>query len=219
MSSTLPASSAWRCFALLVSASSRLKVSISPNTLAVSAKRQRRRRHQRAVLCRQHLMHAVTEFMRERHHVARLALIVHQHVGMRRRRGRMRERARRLAGPHRRIDPAIGEKTLGDIGHLGREAAIGGQHHVPGIGPGDAAGGGERQRRVAVPMREFLLFEPARLQPIIAMRQPRIGGANRTHQRIDHLALDAVVRDAANPRRRQNRASDRKSPCPWRACW
>src|SRR5665647_3956648 len=37
MSSTLPASSAWRCFTLLVCASSRLKVSISPNTLAVSA--------------------------------------------------------------------------------------------------------------------------------------------------------------------------------------
>jgi hypothetical protein len=37
MSSTLPASSACRCLALLVWASSRLKVSISPNTLAVSA--------------------------------------------------------------------------------------------------------------------------------------------------------------------------------------
>ena len=37
MSSTLPASSAWRCLALLVCANSRLKVSISPNTLAVSA--------------------------------------------------------------------------------------------------------------------------------------------------------------------------------------
>ena len=93
--------------------------------------RQRRRRHQRAVLGRQHLMHAVAEFMGERHHVARLALIIHQHIGMRRRRGRMRERARRLARPHRRIDPAIGEKPLGDVGHLGRETAIGRQHHVP----------------------------------------------------------------------------------------
>ena len=123
---------------------------------------QRRRRHQRAVLGRQHLMHAVAEFMGERHHVARLALIIHQHIRMRRRRGRMRECARRLAGPHRRIDPAIGEKPLGDAGHFRREAAIGRQHHVPGVGPGDTAGGGERQRRVAIPMREFLLFEPAR---------------------------------------------------------
>ena len=155
--------------------------------------RQRRRRHQRAVLRRQHLMHAVAEFMGERHHVARLALIVHQHVRMRRRRGRVRERAGRLAGPHRRIDPAIGEKSLGDAGHFGRESAIGRQHHVLGVGPGDAAGGGKRQRRVAIPMRELLLFEPACLELIIAMRQPRIGRANRTHQRIDDLALDAVV--------------------------
>ena len=80
--------------------------------------RQRRRRHQRSVLGRQHLVHAMAEFMRQRHHVARLALVVHQHIGMRRRRGRMRERARRLARPHRRIDPAIGEETFRDRGHL-----------------------------------------------------------------------------------------------------
>jgi hypothetical protein len=104
----------------------------------------------------------------------------------------MRECARRLAGPYRRIDPAIGEKTLRDIGHLRREAAIGRQDHIAGVGPGDAAGGGERQRRVAIPMRELLLFEPACLELIIAMRQFRIGRANRTHQRIDHLALDAI---------------------------
>ena len=41
-------------------------------------------------------------------------------------------------------------------------------------------------------MRELLLFEPARLKRIIAMRQPRIGCADRTDQRIDDLALDAV---------------------------
>src|SRR4029453_13203602 len=123
MSSTLPASSAWRCLALEVCANSRLKVSISPKTLAVSAsvsgvgaitapffpastrsetrravraagglrqqplegqhfaenagglgQRQRRRRHQRAVLRRQHLMHAMANLMGERHPVARLAL-------------------------------------------------------------------------------------------------------------------------------------------------
>ena len=135
----------------------------------------------------------MAELMGERHHVARLALVVHQHVGMRRRRGRMRERARRLAGPHRRIDPAVGEEALGDVGHARREAAIGRQHHVLRLGPGDAAGRGERQRRVAVPMRQLLLFEPAGLQPVIAMRQFRIGRAHRGDQRIDDLALDAVV--------------------------
>ena len=49
-----------------------------------------------------------------------------------------------------------------------------------------------RQRRVAVPVRQALLAEPLRLQRIIAMRQPRIGGAHRRHQRIDHFGLDAV---------------------------
>ena len=57
-------------------------------------------------------MHAVTEFVGERHHVARLALIIEQHIGMRRRHGRMREGARRLAGTHRRIDPFVVEEAF-----------------------------------------------------------------------------------------------------------
>ena len=76
--------------------------------------RQRRRRHQRAVRRRQHLMHAMAQLMGERHHVARLALVVQQHIRVRGRRGRMREGARRLAGPDRRVDPAIGEETFDD---------------------------------------------------------------------------------------------------------
>ena len=92
--------------------------------------RQRRRRHQRAVRRRQHLVHAVAELVRERHHVARLALVVQQHVGVRRRHGRMRERAGRLARPRRRVDPAVLEEALGDRRHLRRERAIGGEHGV-----------------------------------------------------------------------------------------
>ena len=178
--------------AFVVSDSSRLKVSISPNTLAVSASVSGVGAIS-APSGRQHLMHAMAEFMRQRHHVARLALVVHQHVRVRRRRGRMRERAGRLARPHRRVDPAIGEETLGDIGHFGREAAIGRQHHLLRLGPGDGAGRRERQRRVAVPMRELLLFEPAGFQLVIAVRQLWIGRAQRSDQRIHHLALDAVV--------------------------
>ena len=40
---------------------------------------------------------------------------------------------------------------------------------------------------------QLLLFEPAGLQRVIAMRQFRIGRAHRADQRIHHLALDAVV--------------------------
>ena len=135
----------------------------------------------------------MAEFMGERHHVARLTLVVQQHVRVRRGCGGVRESAWSLAGPHRRIDPAIGEKSLGDPCHLGRKSAIGRQHHVPGVWPADAAGGGKRQRRVAIPVRQFLLFKPACLQLVIAMRQPGIGGANRSNQRIDDFALHPVI--------------------------
>ena len=135
----------------------------------------------------------MAQFMGERHHVARLALIIHQHIRVRRRRGRVREGARRLARPYRRVDPAIGEKPLGNAGHFRRKSAIGRQHHVPGLRPGDHAGRGKRQRRVAIPMRKFLLFEPGGLQRVIAMRQSWIGRAHRADQRVDDFALDAVV--------------------------
>ena len=48
-------------------------------------------------------------------------------------------------------------------------------------------------------MLELVLAEPARLQRVIAVRQPRIGVAHRRDQRIDHLRLDAVRK---MPRRR-----------------
>ena len=49
-----------------------------------------------------------------------------------------------------------------------------------------------RQRRVAVPVRQPLFAEPFGLERVIAVRQPRIGGAHRRDQRIDHFALDPV---------------------------
>ena len=96
-------------------------------------------------------MHAVPQLMRERHHVARLALIVEQDIRVRRRRRRMRERARRLARAHRRIDPASIEETLGDFRHLRRESAVGGQHRVARLDPTHNARGHLRQRRIAIP--------------------------------------------------------------------
>ncbi len=66
------------------------------------------------------------------------------------------------------------------------------------LGPADRARRHLRQRRVAVPMRQPLLAEPSGLERIIAMRQPRIGGAHRRDQRIDHFALDPVVQCRAS---------------------
>ena len=91
---------ALRCFLSVVAASSFWKVSISPNTDAVSASVSGVGAISAPVGRRQHLMHAVAELVRQRHHVARLALVVEQHIRMRRRHGRMREGARLLAGPH-----------------------------------------------------------------------------------------------------------------------
>ncbi len=137
-------------------------------------------------------MHAMAEFMGQCHHVARLALIIHQHVRMRRRRGGVRECARRFTGAHWRIDPAVGEEAFRDGCHLWREIAVGLQNRDLRIAPADLTFRRERQRRVAVPVRQRLLFEPARLHLVVAMRQPRIGRAHRGDQRIDDFALNTV---------------------------
>ena len=154
--------------------------------------RQRRLRHEQALLGGEHLVHAMPKLVGERHHVARLALVVEQHVRMRRRHCRVGEGARRLAGPRRRVDPAPVEEVRGDRRHLRGEAAIGVEHRLARLRPWYAPVARFRQRRVAVPKLQLLLAEPARLQRVVAMREPRIGGAHRRYQRIDHLRLDPV---------------------------
>ena len=134
----------------------------------------------------------MTEFMRQRHHVARLALIVEQHIGMRARHRRMREGAARLAGAHRRVDPALLEKPLGDRRHLRREAAIGLKHRVAGLRPRNCRVVGLRQRRVAVPVFEFFETEPLCLHRIVAVRKRRIGTLHGVGQRRNDFGLDAI---------------------------
>src|SRR5207237_2644324 len=84
--------------------------------------RQRGRRHQRTIRRGQYLMDAMAEFMRERHHVARLAHIVEQYIGMRRRYSRMRKGARLFSGADRRIDPTLPEKLVRHLSHPRRES-------------------------------------------------------------------------------------------------
>ena len=105
----------------------------------------------------------------------------------------MRERARRLAGPHRRVDPALIEKPLGDRRHLRREGAVCGQHRVSCLAPAHIARRDLRQRGIAIPVRQLFLAEPFGLQRIIAVRQQRISGAHRGDERVDHLGLDLVI--------------------------
>ena len=104
----------------------------------------------------------------------------------------MREGAGLLAGAHRRVDPALLEELVGDLRHLRREGAVGGEHRRACIAPWDRALRHLRQRRVAVPVRQLLLAEPFGLQRIIAVRQFRIGRAHGGDQRLHHFRLDAV---------------------------
>jgi hypothetical protein len=103
--------------------------------------RQRCRRHQRALLSGQYLVHTMAKLVRQRHHVARLAEIVDQHIGVHRRHRRMGECAGYLARTARRIDPAAVEETARNVGHFGRKAVVGGEHRVLGRVPGDRLAG------------------------------------------------------------------------------
>ena len=154
--------------------------------------RQRRARHQVALLRRQHLMHAVAQLVRQRHHVARAAVVVQQQIGMRRRHRRMRERAARLARLQRRIDPRPVEEAPADLGEFRTERAIRRQHALARLVPGDRPVIVVRQRRIAVPVLQLRQPEPLRLHQVVAMREPREIRAHRRHQRIDDLVLDHV---------------------------
>src|SRR5437764_6917138 len=101
----------------------------------------------------------------------------------------MRKSARRLARTYRGVNPAVVEKSLGDARHLGRERAIGREHRLLGLAPGDLARFDFWQRRIAIPMREPLLAEPSGLERIVAVREPRITSAYGADERIHDLRL------------------------------
>ena len=52
--------------------------------------------------------------------------------------------------------------------------------------------GASRERRVTVPVRQALLAEPSCLERVVAVREPRIGGAHGGDQCIHRFPLDAV---------------------------
>ncbi|MPL71127.1 hypothetical protein SDC9_16898 [bioreactor metagenome] len=164
--------------------------------------RQRRVGQHLALTRRQHLMHAMAKLVRQRHHVARLAEVIQHHIGVHRGHRRMGEGAGRLAGLDARVDPALLEEGLRDLGHLRREAGIGGQHRVLRLVPQDLARRLGRQRGVAVPDLERLEAQPFRLQRVIAVAEPRIGGDHGVAQRLDHLGLDVVRQVPRRLRRR-----------------
>ena len=138
-------------------------------------------------------MHAVAQLVRQRHHVARLAQVVQQHVGVRRRHRRMREGARRLARPHRRVDPALVEErpaisAMRRARSRDRRRARSFSPRPRGSLRSSSSGSGALRSQNC----ELVEAQPLRLQRVVAVRQPRIGRAHRVDQRLDHLGLDVV---------------------------
>ena len=145
----------------------------------------------------------MAELVGERHDVPGATLVVHQHVGMNARHGRVAKGAGVLARPRRGVDPVAGEEALENLGQRRREAPVGVEHDHLGVRPGDPAVAVLGQGRVAVPVFELLEPEPARLDPVIAMRQARPGVPDRGDQGVDHLVLDLVGEVAARDRARE----------------
>ena len=82
-------------------------------------KGQRGLRQQEALPTRQHLMDPVPELVGQNHHVARLALIVEQQVGMGARHRGVGEGAGRFAVAHGHVDPVIVEEAPADSSKFG----------------------------------------------------------------------------------------------------
>ena len=137
-------------------------------------------------------MHAVPKLVRQRHHVARLAMIVQQEIRMHARDRRMREGAARLARRQARIDPRLVEEATAHRGQFRAERAVRIQHLLRRIGPFDPPVVVVGQRRVAVPVLQLRQPEPLRLHLVVAMRQARVRLAHRGHQRFDDLVLHHV---------------------------
>ena len=98
----------------------------------------------------------------------------------------------RLARSRRGIDPWLVKKLFADFGKVRRELAIGIQHQRFCGVPRNFLATGIRERRVAVPVIELTLAEPARLQLVIAMRQIGIGFPDGRRQGVDNHIFDMV---------------------------
>ena len=147
-------------------------------------------------------MHAVAQFMRQCHYIARFAKVVQHDVRMHRTDGGMGKGTGRFAGLHARVNPAFGEKRLGDIGHFRRKRGVGIQHGFGRFIPSHNFRRVHRQGRVAIPDLHHLKPHPFRLQAVIAVRQARVGGDHGIAQRFHHFRLHMVGQVAAMLRRR-----------------
>jgi len=125
------------------------------------------------------LVHGVAKLVGQGQDVPSLAHVVHEDIGMVGRDDRVGIGPGLLAGPRPGVDPGLLEHVPGAVGEPGGEVAEAGLDHLPGRG-------------VPVPMVQCVAPEPLRLEPVIAVRQPRIGLPHGGDERLDHLGLDPV---------------------------
>ena len=154
--------------------------------------RQRGRAVEIALPGGQHLMHAVAQLVGEGHDIPCLALIVHQHVGVRRGYAGVGEGTGVLAGDDRRVDPALVEEITGDLGHGRGKPGVGVEHPRLGIEPRDLGFIGLGQGRVAVPGFELLQPQPLGLHRVVPVRDSGEGLGDGVGQRLHHLVLNLI---------------------------
>ena len=100
-------------------------------------KGQRSRGQHLALIGGEYLMHAVAQFMRQRHHVARFAKVIQHHVGVDSGDGRVGEGAGGLAGLYACVDPAFVEERLRQLRQFGRKCGVGVGDGLPRLFPAD----------------------------------------------------------------------------------
>ena len=108
----------------------------------------------------QHLMNAVPKLMGQCHDIARFPQIVEHHVGVHIGDCRMSKGPWCLAGLDACIDPAFGEKRLGQVAHARVKGGVRIHDHALRRRPVDRAGVFDWQGRVAIPNLHLVEAQP-----------------------------------------------------------
>ena len=138
------------------------------------------------------LVHSVAQLMGQGQHVAPLAHIVHEDVGVPLGIHRVRIGARLFARPGPRIDPRVGKEGLGRVGELGREGGKAVQHHGLCLIPTVGARLCGIQRRIAIPLVEVGPAHGLGFQPIVAMADAFVAFHHRGLEGRHGVGVDLV---------------------------
>ncbi len=140
----------------------------------------------------QGLVHSVAQLMGQGQHVAPLAHIVEEDVGVGVGTDRVGIGARRLAAPGPCIDPGVVEEGAGMVGEDGGQAFEGVQHHPLGVVPAVHLRLGLIEGSVAIPVVQRLLTHQLGLEGVVAVRQARIGLDHRLFHGRDRGGIDLI---------------------------